>query len=276
MREERLPPATLEGWYLLHQMWRVDWTLARRLGDDELAARGRELADYRVPWSEPREAGWSGVYRMAGGGADLLTLHFRERLEDLTDATRNIQRSGLGDMLELASDYVSVVELGLYGLTVQVAERLREDGGGEPDRETWEAAMRAALQRQREVPYVRDRLFPRQPPDKPYLCFYPMSKRRRPEQNWYTLPLTRRDRLMQEHGTVGRRHGNRISQVISGSVGLDAWEWAVTLFAGDPLDFKAVVTEMRYDEASARYADFGPFFVGRRIPAGRLASPEAW
>lgn len=275
MREERLPPATLEGWYLLHQLWRLDWPEVRRLPEDDLAARGRELAEHLAPWSEPRDEGWSGVYRMAGG-ADLLTLHFRERLEDLTDAGRRVRRSGMGDLLHLASDYVSVVELGLYGLTVQVTERLREEEAGEPAREAWEDAMRAALDRQREVPYVRDRLFPRQPPDKPYVCFYPMSKRRRAGQNWYTLPLTRRDRLMQEHGSVGRRHGDRISQVISGSVGLDAWEWAVTLFAGDPLDFKAVVTEMRYDEASALYADFGAFFVGRRMAVEDLGSPDAW
>jgi chlorite dismutase len=92
-----------------------------------------------------------------------------------------------------------------------------------------------------------------------------MSKRREPDQNWYTLSLDERSRLMHAHGLTGRRYAGRVQQVITGAIGLDAWEWGVTLFAKDPLDFKKLVTDMRFDEVSAKYAEFGEFFVGKLI-----------
>jgi chlorite dismutase len=98
-----------------------------------------------------------------------------------------------------------------------------------------------------------------------YISFYPMTKRRTGENNWYTLDVSERNRLMREHGLTGRRYAGRVFQVIAGSVGLDEWEWGVTLFARDPLEFKRIVTEMRYDEATARYGEFGPFFAGIRM-----------
>jgi chlorite dismutase len=104
----------------------------------------------------------------------------------------------------------------------------------------------------------------------PYVCFYPMNKRRKVGQNWYTLPLGERARLMQEHGTTGRAYAGKVSQIISGSVGFDDWEWAVTLFAGDPIRFKELVTEMRYDEVTSIYGEFGSFWVGHRIAAADL------
>jgi peroxiredoxin len=107
------------------------------------------------------------------------------------------------------------------------------------------------------------RLYPTLPPeDKPAFCFYPMSKRRDPTFNWYALPYDARVELMKAHGAVGRTFKGRILQLITGSTGLDDWEWGVTLFGVHPDDLKACVYEMRFDEASARYADFGPFFTG--------------
>jgi chlorite dismutase len=99
----------------------------------------------------------------------------------------------------------------------------------------------------------------------PYVCFYPMSKRRDASQNWYTLSLDERSRLMQSHGLTGRRYAGKVQQVITGAIGLDAWEWGVTLFAKDALDFKKLVTDMRFDEVSAKYAEFGDFYVGRIV-----------
>src|SRR5437764_15169503 len=104
----------------------------------------------------------------------------------------------------------------------------------------------------------------------PYVCFYPMSKRRDALQNWYTLTLDERSRLMQSHGSTGRRYAGKVQQVITGAIGLDAWEWGVTLFAKDPLDFKKLVTDMRFDEVSAKYAEFGDFYVGRLMPWDKL------
>jgi chlorite dismutase len=109
------------------------------------------------------------------------------------------------------------------------------------------------------------RLYPELPADMPYVCFYPMSKRRDESQNWYVLSLDERSRLMQSHGLTGRRYAGKVQQVITGAIGLDAWEWGVTLFAKDALDFKKLVTDMRFDEVSAKYAEFGDFYVGKIV-----------
>jgi len=107
------------------------------------------------------------------------------------------------------------------------------------------------------------RLYPQLPPaDMPAFCFYPMSKRRTGTANWYTLPFDDRLSLMHGHGTVGRNYRGRVLQLVTGSTGLDDFEWGVTLFGVRPDDLKACVYEMRFDEASARYAEFGPFWTG--------------
>jgi chlorite dismutase len=107
------------------------------------------------------------------------------------------------------------------------------------------------------------RLHPTLPPDgKRAWCFYPMSKRRHPGQNWFTLPFEERKELMYAHGTSGRRFAGRVLQVVTGSTGVDDYEWGVTLFAVEPDDLKEVVYTMRFDEASANYAEFGPFYTG--------------
>ena len=107
------------------------------------------------------------------------------------------------------------------------------------------------------------RLYPELPPaDKRAWCFYPMSKRRKPDQNWYTLNFEKRKELMYEHGASGRKFAGRVLQVITGSTGIDDFEWGVTLFCTNPDDLKDVVYTMRFDEASAEYAEFGPFYSG--------------
>jgi len=145
---------------------------------------------------------------------------------------RRLQSELRGAGLELAGSYVSLTELSEY------AAGLPED-------------MREA------------RLHPRLPPaGKTAFCFYPMSKRRTGADNWYLLDFDERLRLMQGHGKVGREFRGRIVQLITGSTGLDDWEWGVTLFGRNPDDLKDCVYQMRFDEASARFADFGPFVVG--------------
>jgi chlorite dismutase len=124
-----------------------------------------------------------------------------------------------------------------------------------------------------ELAAQRDKMAPRLWPKIPtrrYLCFYPMNKRRAGDDNWYQLPIDERRRLMHEHGMIGRRFAGQVTQIISGSVGFDDWEWGVDLFADDPLVFKKLVYEMRFDESSARYAEFGPFIVAIRLGADVL------
>lgn len=118
------------------------------------------------------------------------------------------------------------------------------------------------------------RLYPILPPEgKPAFCFYPMSKRRSAEGNWFTLPYDERETLMRGHGKSGRTFAGRVLQVVTGSAGLDDFEWGVTLFAQRPDDLKAVVYTMRFDEASAVYAEFGPFYAGMVTPIEELLGP---
>ena len=113
------------------------------------------------------------------------------------------------------------------------------------------------------------RLFPAVPEAK-YLCFYPMDRKRGEQVNWYTVPFAERQRMMREHGLIGRRYADQVKQIISGSIGLDDWEWGVDLFADDPVVFKKLIYEMRFDEVSAVYALFGTFQIGVRLPVERL------
>lgn len=244
-------PETLEGWYALHQIFRLD--------PDHPLPRGG------IPASEvfaPREGGWSVAARLIGSVADVMFIHFRADLDALGEAQRALARESWSRSLVPAYSFLSVAEAGMYHLTAQLAREGAEQGWVVGD-ERYRSVLAARLAEQRENPYVRRRLYPEVPAAMPYVCFYPMSKRRVPGQNWYELPLADRSRMMHEHGLTGRRYAGRVSQIVTGAIGLDAWEWGVTLFAADPLDLKKLVSEMRYDEASAQYAEFGAFYVGK-------------
>src|SRR5207237_10704870 len=129
------------------------------------------------------------------------------------------------------------------------------------------AAMRDTRVRQHEA--MQPLLIPQMPPNR-YICFYPMDRRRGEDKNWYTLSIEERQRQMNEHGLVGRRYAGEVKQIISGSIGFDDWEWGVTLFADEPLVFKRLIYEIRFDEVSAVYDLFGHFYVGMRCHAAVL------
>lgn len=254
-----LSPATLEGWYALHQVFSVDWARLRALYPAEAESLAREASGLFAAPAGVEEMGWSAAYRLVGGGADLIFVHFRDSLDELNRAELAVRRSRLADYLRPEYDYLSVTEAGLYHATAQAAA---EHGEGS---DAFRSAIAQSAAEEAATAHVRTRLYPRVPEGMRYLSFYPMTKRRSGGDNWYVLPIGERNRLMREHGLTGRKYAGRIFQVITGSVGLDDWEWGVTLFARDPLDFKRIVTEMRYDEASARYGEFGRFFTGIRI-----------
>lgn len=261
-----LPPATLEGWYSLHQAYTIDFAALQKLAGSERAALGEAARDLMAELAEaPEGDGWSASYRLVGGGADVLLVHFRPTLEALSEVDLRIKRSVLGPYLSLSYDYLAVTEAGLYYATSVVAKE-HKAGSAEFQKEIAERAAEEL-----STPHVQTRLYPRPPEELlRYISFYPMSKRRTSEDNWYVLDIAERSLLMRDHGLTGRRYANRVFQVISGSVGLDDWEWGVTLFARDPLEFKRIVTEMRYDEASSRFGEFGRFFTGFRLEA------DAW
>ena len=141
---------------------------------------------------------------------------------------------------------------------------LREQFGPEALPRRWTAEIGATLARQKEA--MAPRLYPTFP-DRKYICFYPMDRLRGEINNWYSAPIEERQRMMHEHGLVGRRYADEVKQIITGSIGLDDWEWGVELFADDPLVFKRLIYEMRFDEVSAKYAKFGQFFVGVLVPS---------
>lgn len=159
--------------------------------------------------------------------------------------------------LMLVWSYLSLTELSEYASTEEdertMALAQGIDGAALEERvEAW---------RVRSMEYAEHRLHPKLP-TKRAICFYPMSKRRDAQENWFTMPFLDRKRLMGAHAHVGRKYAGRILQLITGSTGLDDWEWGVTLFADDPVALKEIVYEMRFDEGSARFAEFGPFVTG--------------
>jgi chlorite dismutase len=209
----------------------------------------------------------SALFSQIGHKGDLMLLHFRDSLEAAHRAELQVARLALSDYLEATHSYVSVVELGLYESSAktyaQVAER-----GFQPHSPEWNAGIAEVVQRQAAA--MAPRLYPEIPKSK-YLCFYPMDRRRGEAENWYTLPMAERQRMMHEHGLIGRRYADCVRQIITGSIGFDDWEWGVDLFADDPLVFKKLIYEMRFDEVSAVYALFGSFYIGLRIAADQLA-----
>jgi len=262
---EHEAPNTLEGWSVLHQVFRV-----RRgaLGALDPGRRERIVrqAAAAISAMERREDGESALFSVLGHKGDLLAIHFRRTFDDLERAQATLAALELSAFLEQSGSYVSTVEIGLYEATVALNARLAGEGL-RPHSAEWKRAIDEEMAAQRAK--MASRLWPKIP-ERRYLCFYPMNKRRAGADNWYQLPIDERRRLMHEHGMIGRRYAGQVTQIISGSVGFDDWEWGVDLFADDPLVFKKLVYEMRFDESSARYAEFGPFIVSIRIGADDL------
>jgi hydrogen peroxide-dependent heme synthase len=196
-----------------------------------------------------------------------MLVHFRDSLEDLHRAEIAIARLRFADYLEPSHSYLSVVELGLYESSAKTYAQLAEQGF-EPYSPEWNAGVAEVIRRQSIA--MASRLYPQIPTSK-YLCFYPMDRKRGEEKNWYQVPMHERQRLMHEHGLVGRRYAEIVKQIITASIGFDDWEWGVDLFADDPLVFKKLIYEMRFDEVSAVYALFGSFYVGLRIQSADLS-----
>lgn len=258
-------PLTLDGSSALHQMFRVRWADWRGLPGDER----RKITSEAVAALEPLEShpeGGTALFSQLGHKGDIIAVHFRRSFEGLNEAELALAQLRLSDYLEVTTSYVSVVELGLYASSIQLYEEL-EAKGVEPGSQEWRQAEEEKLEEQRQA--MGPRLWPKVPPHK-YLCFYPMDKKRGEVNNWYSVPIGDRGRMMRDHGLIGRRYAGKVKQIISGSIGFDDWEWGVDLFANDPLVFKKLIYEMRFDEASALYAMFGKFYIGLRLPVAQL------
>ena len=265
-------PLTTEGYSVLHQMMRFRRPAWRALPDAEKSAIAKEASDALAVMeksdksNEKNSRGQSALFSLIGHKGDLMLIHFRESFADLNQAELKLANLRLSDYLEPTTSYLSIIELGLYESTVKIYKELA-DQGIEPHSDQWKAEVACKLERHKEA--MRPRLYPEIPPQR-YACFYPMDRRRGEDKNWYKLPIEERARQMNDHGMIGRRYAGEVKQIITGSIGFDDWEWGVDLFAEDPLVFKKLIYEMRFDEVSAVYALFGQFYVGVRVPADAL------
>ncbi|MGM9985886.1 MAG: hydrogen peroxide-dependent heme synthase [Bacillaceae bacterium] len=231
---------TLDGWYSLHLFHKVKWNEWRKLTSTNQQTIIHQLQSFfnELQEVEDQKAGSHAFYSIMGHKADYVLMLVRPTMEELHQIEHKFNKLIIADYIETTYSYVSVVELSNY-----------LPGDENPY----------------ENPHVRARLYPILPKAK-YICFYPMDKRREGNDNWYMLPMEERRQLMASHGKIGRQYAGLVKQIITGSVGFDDHEWGVTLFADDILQFKKLVYEMRFDEVSARYGEFGAFFVGNILP----------
>jgi len=248
-------------------MFRLRWPAWKTLSPGAQKEVINEATALFHEW-ERGEAGQSGLFSLLGHKGDVMALHFRRSFDDLNDAELRLANTRLAEFLEPTTSYLSVIELGLYESSVRLYTSLAAKGI-QPYTPEWNQAIAAEVARLRQT--MAARLYPEIPPRR-YLCFYPMDKKRGEEKNWYQVGITERQKMMGEHGFIGRRYAGQVTQIISGSVGFDDWEWGVDLFADDPLVFKKLVYEMRFDEASAVYGLFGTFYVGLHFPAQQLGA----
>jgi len=250
---KREPPQTEEGWYVLHDLRHVDWDAWR-----EAPERDRERAltdgiDYLEYFEgvEDSTEGQTAVYTVLGDKADIMIVHLRPTMADLDAAERQFEQTEFARFTEQATSYVSVTEASGY------TEKAREYFEGEVDDDSGLAQ------------YIQARLHPDIPDDE-FVCFYPMSKRRDPDQNWYDLPFAERAEHIKRHGDIGRQYGGKVSQMIAGSIGFDDYEWGITLWSDDMTHVKDLLTQMRFDPSTSKFAEFGSFYVGRRFAPADL------
>ncbi|PWU67028.1 hydrogen peroxide-dependent heme synthase [Gracilibacillus dipsosauri] len=228
---------TMDGWYCLHDLRTIDWTKWKNATEQEREQAVHELQDMLTGWEQVAEAreGSHAFYSIMGQKADILLMILRPTMQELGDIELRFNKSKFAEFTKPSYSYVSVVELSKY--------MSKENDNPEDN------------------PGVRARLKPKLP-NWEHICFYPMDKRREGNDNWYMLPFDERRQLMYEHSFTGRKYAGEVKQIITGSMGFDDWEWSVTLFAKDVLQLKKIVYEMRFDVVSARYGEFGPFYVG--------------
>jgi peroxiredoxin len=263
-------PATLvpeSGWHFLHLFYRIDRSRlaavsesARAEGRDELtrvldrstSGGAEQMQCFATP-------GHKADFGVALAGPDLRALHAVQTA---------IQASAVGPALVPSYSFYSITEISEYVPDVEAyGKTLRDREGMDPESPSYKTKV--AQYANRLGPMNRQRLTP-EFPDWPCLCFYPMSKMREGEQNWYLLPFETRAELMSHHGKSGMKFAGRVTQVITASTGLDDWEWGVTLWAKNPSYLKDIVYTMRFDESSAKYALFGPFYFGYILPPQEL------
>ncbi len=255
-------PRLTEGWHCLHLYYRLSQPFLQQLSDAQ-RGQGREQLMHILDPQRPGAPARIQTSLVSGHRADLGLMILDPDPLVIDSVRQSIRASALGTALEPAFSFVSLTEVSEYHATPeQYAERLKAEGN-DPAGPAFAAKLKAYSDR--EVLMRQQRLYP-DFPDWPVLSFYPMNKIRHPQANWYTLPFSKRMELMAEHGKSGMKFGGRVTQLITAATGFDDWEWGVTLWGRTPEFIKEIVYTMRFDEASARYAEFGPFYVSYIVP----------
>ncbi len=258
------PVVPSQGWGVLHLFFH----LRRDLLEDSTEAAKDFIR--RVQAFDARDDYQVLAFSVLGQKADIGLMVLGPDLVELDLFATEVAASPLGVALLPAASYVSMTELSEYTSTAEdEARRLVDEEGMAAGSPEHAAALDAF--RQRMAGYNEHRLHPRLPA-KRVMSFYPMNKRRAGDENWYALSFEERKALMGGHARVGRAYRGRVLQLITGSVGLDDWEWGVTLLADDPKAIKDIVYEMRFDEVSARYGEFGQFVTGLVLEPESLMS----
>ena len=262
--KEIVPLVPREGWHVMHLFYHVDHSQWSLYSDEEKRQAKTRLTEL-VQEIRATPDTHLLMFSIATPKADLGFMLLTPDLQVANAFEKQLTLSLGPEILSPAYSYLSQTESSEYTTTREqyMEETLRGEKGLTPDTPEFEAALKDFDDRMAH--YLKHRLYPVLP-DWPVICFYPMSKRRSGGDNWYSLDYEARRELMSGHARVGRTYSGRILQLITGSTGLDEHEWGVTLLAKDTIDVKAIVYEMRFDEVSARYAEFGDFYIGMQLP----------
>jgi chlorite dismutase len=261
------PLRSEEGWCVSHLLYRVDLGRWAELDESE-KARCKDRLSSIVSAFRQAEDCQINCYSVWGLKADVAFMLISPDLDHLNRTEYDITSSLTPGVLEPVDSFISMSEISEYvSQDKDYDRRLREKEGLAPESAVYQQRMKEF--RSRMQGYINERLYPKLPEHR-LMCFYPMTKSRSSDANWYLLTFDDRKRYMAGHAITGRKFRETVKQLITGSIGLDDWEWGVTLFSNDPVHFKRILYEMRYDEASAKFGEFGPFFVGLRMSSEEL------
>ena len=239
---------TMDGWSCLHDFRKVDWKAWKQARASERKEAIEQFVTLLEEWEgvEDKQEGSHALYRAIGHKGDFMFMILRPSFADIAEVETRLNKTKLAEYLIPTHSYTSIIELAKY----------RPDTDGV---------------KQEELPEIQARLKPILPKWE-YMNFYPMSRKREGDQNWYTLEKSIRSKLLYEHSLTGRKYEGKVKQFITGSIGLDRFEWGVTLFAHDALQFKKIVYEMRFDEATSKYGDFDDFYIGHILDKEKIAA----
>lgn len=266
---EPIPPLIpREGWHVLHLYYHIDHGQWQILDQGERRAAKTRFTEL-IQEIRTTDDTQLLTFAVATPKADLGFMLLTPDLQAANSYEKRLTLSLGADILTPTFSYLSQTEGSEYTTTSEqyAEETLKGERGLAEGTGEFETAMKEFEERMAH--YRQHRLYPVLP-DWPAVCFYPMSKRRAGKDNWYALEYGERRELMKGHATTGRKYSGRILQLITGSTGLDDEEWGVTLLAKDTFDIKAIVYEMRFDPVSARYAEFGDFYIGMQLPLDEL------